>query len=377
MYELGQPLQPELPITDFDAIEFYVGNAKQAAYYYRHALGFDVVGYRGPETGCREQASYYLRQGNVEFVLSAGLTQDSPIVQHVKRHGDGVREIRFKCTNVIEAFNTALERGATPVYAPKALEDKDGVVHKAAIQTYGDTIHVFVDRRDYQGVFEPGYEACQSSFGKTPPVGLNRVDHIVGNVYAGALDRWVDFYRNVFGFRVLCEFSEDDIKTDNTALASKVVANQSLSIRMPINVPAEGKGRSQIKEYLDYYHSEGAQHIAIACDDVVSSVRQMRENGLGFIYVPQTYFEASKARIGSPEELVAAQSWEDLAEQGILVDAEREGYLLQLFTQPQEDLPTFFFEFIQRVGGAVGFGHGNFQALFEAIEREQALRGNL
>lgn len=377
MYELAQALVPELAVLDFDAIEFYVGNAKQAAYYYRHAFGFDVVAFKGPETGCRNQASYYLKQGGVEVVLSAGLEMESPIVQHVKKHGDGVKEIRFRSDNVTQAYEQAIQRGAISVYEPIRLEDEHGYVEKSAIQTYGDTIHVFVDRSQYNGIFEPGYQACQSTFGHTGHVGLKRIDHIVGNVYEDDLDRWVDFYRSVFGFKVLCEFTEDEICTENTALASKVVANESLSIRMPINVPAQNaqaKGRSQIKEYLDYYHSEGAQHIAISTDDVVSAVRQLRDNGLGFIYVPQTYFEDAEKRIGP---LPIEQTWADLAEQGILVDAERNGYLLQLFTQPQEDLPTFFFEIIQRVGGAVGFGHGNFKALFEAIERDQALRGNL
>lgn len=362
----------ELPITGFDAIELFVGNARQANVFFQMLFGFQCVGYRGAETGAPGGCSYYLKQGNMELILSSSLDPHSEISQHVAKHGDGIKDVAFTCTDVELAFNTAVQRGAKPVKAPYKLEDEHGFIELAMIATYGETTHTFVDRSHYKGLFSPYYKKPVFDALDQTECGLTHIDHIVGNVPKGEMNQWVEFYEEVFGFHVIKYFSKDDIHTEQSSLASKVVANRNYSIRMPINEPEEGKGKSQIEEYIDYYQSAGVQHVAIATQDIVKTIAQLKQNGVPFIYVPQGYYDDIKPHVGQVKE-----DWSDLARLGILVDRESKGYLLQLFTQPLQDRPTLFFEIIQRQEGASGFGHGNFQALFEAIEREQQLRGNL
>ncbi len=358
----------ELPVLDFDRMEFYVGNARQAAYFYNKCFGFDIVAYRGPETGSPDVSSYVLKQNDITFVLSAALTPDHPIADHVRRHGDGIKDIGFRASNVEAALQQAEQRGAKVVHAKASLEDDFGRVEKATIATYGDTTHTFINREGYQGIFEPGFQAFHLP---AATAGLKRVDHIVGNVPKGKMTNWVQYYESVFGFYVLRHFDEKDISTQYSALVSKVMANRSGTVKLPINEPAEGLRKSQIQEYLDFYTSAGVQHMAIATDDILTTVRQLRENGVGLMTVPDSYYEEARVRVGQIDEPI-----EELAKLGILVDRDESGYLLQIFTQPLQDRPTFFFEIIQR-HGAEGFGKGNFKALFEAIERDQALRGNL
>ncbi len=358
----------EIPVSDFAAIEYYVGNAKQAAYFYNKLFGFDIVAYRGPETGYRETASYLLRQNNIQFVVTSALLPDHPASLHVQRHGDGVKDIGMKVSDVEAAYRLAVDRGATSVQAPITLEDEFGVVTKATLATYGDTTHTLVSKEGYQGVYEPGFKPLHVPGRST---GLKRVDHIVGNVETGFMDHWVRYYESVFGFYVLRHFDEKDISTQYSALVSKVMANRSGSVKMPINEPAAGLRKSQIQEYLDYYGSAGAQHIAIATDDIIETVSALRQNGVDLMTVPQAYYDDIAQRVGDIAEPLA-----ELAKLGILIDRDEEGYLLQIFTQPIQDRPTFFFEIIQRQGSE-GFGKGNFKALFEAIERDQERRGNL
>ncbi len=358
------------PIKGYDAIEFWVGNAKQAAHYYRTAFGFQLVGYAGPETGVRDRASYVLQQRAVRFVLSTGLTEDHEITQHAARHGDGVHDVAFTVPDAEEAFRIAIEKGATAHQEPTVFEDEHGKVTIAAIKAYGETIHSLVQRTDYSGVYLPGYVATPKDTLKDP-VGLSGVDHVVCNVGWGEMDTWAKFYADILGFSQLRHFNDEDISTDYTALMSKVVWDGVGRIKLPINEPAEGKKKSQIEEYLDSYGCPGVQHMAISTGDIVGTVQQLRANGVTFLTVPPEYYVDAKARVGGIDE-----SWDDLAALGILVDRDEEGYLLQIFTEPVEDRPTVFFEIIQR-HGATGFGVGNFKALFEAIERAQDLRGNL
>lgn len=360
-----------LPINGTDYVEFYVGNAKQAAHYYATAFGFEIVGYRGPETGYRQASSYLLRQGKIRFVLTTALTPDSFVAEHVQRHGDGVRDIALWVDDARYSFEETVRRGARPVHAPEVLEDEDGRIVRAAIATYGDTIHSFVERRDYEGLFMPGFKAWGNPYWKPEPVGLKYVDHCVGNVALGDMDRYVDFYADVMGFKNLISFDDKDISTEYSALMSKVMSSGNERIKFPINEPAEGKKKSQIDEYLEFYRGPGVQHIAMATDDILHTVSAMRSRGVQFLSVPTTYYDVLQERVGRIDEPL-----DELAELGILVDRDPDGYLLQIFTKPVQDRPTVFYEIIQRKG-ARSFGKGNFKALFEAIEREQALRGNL
>ncbi len=359
------------PINGTDYVEFWVGNAKQAACFYKSAFGFQIKGYRGPETGCRDAASYLLQQNKVRFVLTTALSPASPIAEHVNLHGDGVRDIALWVDDATYSFHETVRRGATPVRNPEVLEDEHGRVVLSAIATYGDTIHSFVERRDYDGLFLPGYEPWNNPDWPHEPVGLKYVDHVVGNVNLGEMNRFVSFYADVLGFKQLVSFDDKDISTEYSALMSKVMSNGNERIKFPINEPAQGKKKSQIDEYLEFYRGAGVQHIALATDDIVQTVSAMRSRGVQFLTVPAAYYDDLRSRVGRIDENLDA-----LKQLGVLVDRDDEGYLLQIFTKPVQDRPTIFYEIIQRKG-ARSFGKGNFRALFEAIEREQALRGNL
>jgi 4-hydroxyphenylpyruvate dioxygenase len=360
-----------LPLNGTDYIEFYVGNARQSAHYYRSAFGFRRAAYRGPETGVRDQASYVLVQNKIRLVLTTPLRPDHPISDHIRTHGDGVRDIALWVDDAEAAWRETTRRGARSVEEPKVLSDQHGKVRLASIAAYGDTIHTFVERKDYSGPFLPGFRAVEEGDPVARPAGLKYVDHIVGNVGWGQMNRWVDFYRDVMGFRLFRHFDDKDISTEYSALMSKVMANGNDRVKFPINEPAEGKRKSQIEEYLEFYRGPGVQHIALSTDDIVGTVSKLRGQGVEFLRVPSTYYDGLLARIGPIDEAVPR-----LQELGILVDRDDEGYMLQIFTRPVEDRPTLFFEVIQRKGSR-SFGKGNFKALFEAIEREQALRGNL
>ena len=366
----AKPVEDTFPINGTDYIEFYVGNAKQASHFYHGAFGFDVIGYRGPETGVRDRASYLLQQDKVRLILTTAIKSRGSVADHVYRHGDGVKDIALWVEDARMAFHLAVERGALPVREPEVMRDDDGEIVVAAIRTYGETIHSLVERRDYRGVFMPGFVPVT-----LPPqraaVGLKYVDHCVGNVELGAMNRWVKYYADVLGFTQLISFDDKAISTEYSALMSKVVANGNGRIKFPLNEPAEGKKKSQIDEYLEFYDGPGVQHIAIATDDIISTVTELRSRGVEFLRVPSTYYDSVLDRVGHIDEDIAP-----LRELGVLVDRDDEGYLLQIFTKPVEDRPTVFYEIIQRKG-AKSFGAGNFKALFEAIEREQALRGNL
>ncbi|MFQ5448067.1 MAG: 4-hydroxyphenylpyruvate dioxygenase, partial [Saprospiraceae bacterium] len=358
--------QDTFPIKGTDHIEFYVGNAKQSALYYQAAFGYSLIAYRGPETGCRDKVSYVLRQGKITLVLTAALSPDDPIAKHVHLHGDGVKVLALWVDDAEKSYHTALERGAEAAMEPTILEDEDGIVKMAAIKTYGDTWHTFVERSAYNGPFMPGFAARQSVY-PVKSVGLKYVDHCVGNVDLGQMNKWVNFYEEVMGFKLLITFDDKDISTEYTALMSKVVASGNGYIKFPINEPAKGKKKSQIEEYLDFYRSAGVQHIAVATNNILETVGQLRANGVDFLYVPDNYYEDVLDRVGHIDEDI-----EDLKDLNILVDRDEDGYLLQIFTKPVEDRPTVFYEIIQRKG-ARSFGKGNFKALFEAIEREQEL----
>jgi 4-hydroxyphenylpyruvate dioxygenase len=360
-----------LPLNGTDHIEFYVGNARQAAHYYRTAFGFQFAAYRGPETGVRDRASYVLVQNKIRLVLTTPLQPDHPIAEHVKLHGDGVRDIALWVQDAESAWRESTRRGARSVRQPETLRDANGEVRLASIAIYGDTIHTFVERENYRGVFLPGYEAVPGPDAQARPVGLKYVDHMVGNVGWGQMNHWVDFYRDVMGFRMFKHFDDNDISTEYSALMSKVMSNGNDRVKFPINEPAEGKRKSQIEEYLDFYHGPGVQHIALATDDIIDTVGRMRAQGVDFLRVPSTYYDELESRVGKIDEPV-----EELNRLGVLVDRDDEGYMLQIFTRPVEDRPTLFYEVIQRKGSR-SFGKGNFKALFEAIEREQARRGNL
>ena len=358
------------PINGTDYIEFWVGNAKQASLYYRAAWGFRLVGYRGPETGVRDRTSYLLEQDKLRFVLTSPLGPDGPIADHVRFHGDGVRDIAFWVDDARDAHAKALARGAASAQAPTVLKDERGEIVQAGIKIYGDTIHSIVERKNYKGLFFPGFVPVESPYA-SESTGLKYVDHCVGNVELGKMNAWVKFYEDVLGFYNLLSFDDKTISTEYSALMSKVMSNGNGRIKFPINEPAAGKKKSQIDEYLEFYRGPGVQHIAIATDDIVKTVRTLKARGVEFLTVPQSYYESVPARVGKIDEDLAP-----LRELGILVDRDDEGYLLQIFTKPVQDRPTLFYEIIQRKG-AKSFGAGNFKALFEAIEREQAARGNL
>ncbi len=363
-----------MPLRRIDHVRFFVGNARQSAYFYRNAFGFDVIAYAGLETRLRHEAGYVLRQGTITFVLASPLGPEHPESQRLTMHGDGVQDIALEVDDVARAYETATSRGAVGVKPPTLLEDEHGVYEFATIRAYGDTTHSFVNRDRYRGVFAPGYEPLDperyspETYHQT---GLVAIDHIVGNVEEGKMDEWVRFYENVLGFQQLISFDDKDISTEYSALMSKVVQNGNGRIKFPINEPARGKRRSQIEEYLQFYHGPGVQHIALMTKDVVKSVRALRANDVSFLRVPAAYYEALPDRVGRIDEDVR-----ELAELGILVDRDDEGYMLQIFTKPVADRPTLFFEIIERHGSR-SFGKGNFKALFEAIEREQARRGTL
>ncbi|MEA2126779.1 MAG: 4-hydroxyphenylpyruvate dioxygenase [Solirubrobacteraceae bacterium] len=357
-----------MPLNGIDHLELFVGNAQQAAFYYCQAFGFREIAYAGLETGVRDRVSHVLRQGRITLVLTGTLSSDTEIAAHHHRHGDGVKVIALSVPDVDYAYRTALERGATGVTEPHERSDDHGSVKLAAIKTYGETLHTFVERGDYTGPFLPGYAARE---GTTPDAGLLTIDHVVGNVELGHMDEWVSFYEDVFGMTEMIHFTDGDISTEYSALMSKVVADGKGRVKFPINEPAEGKRKSQIDEYLEFYEGPGAQHIAVATRDIVKTVERLAERGVEFLRTPESYYDDVPARIGEIAEDIA-----DLQRLGILVDRDDEGYLLQIFTKPIGDRPTVFLEVIER-HGARGFGDGNFKALFEAIEREQALRGNL
>jgi 4-hydroxyphenylpyruvate dioxygenase len=358
------------PINGTDFIEFYVGNAKQAAQFYRQVFGYKIVAYRGPETGTRDRASYVIVQDKVRIILTTALRPDSEIAAHVHKHGDGVKDIALWVDDARTSFKLAVERGAQPAYEPKALTDENGEVVIAGIKTYGETIHSLVERKNYRGVFMPGFVPFAGR-GESDGVGLKYVDHCVGNVELGAMNKWVKYYADILGFKQLISFDDKTISTEYSALMSKVVANGNGRIKFPLNEPAKGKKKSQIDEYLEFYQGPGCQHIAIATDNIVDTVTKLRDNGVEFLRVPGTYYDTVGERVGQIDEDV-----KKLRELGILVDRDEEGYLLQIFSKPMEDRPTLFYEIIQRKG-AKSFGAGNFKALFEALEREQELRGNL
>jgi 4-hydroxyphenylpyruvate dioxygenase len=374
MQALGHPAPVEkdfLPLNGTDHVEFYVGNARQAAYYYRAAFGFRLAAYRGPETGTRECASYVLAQNKIRLVFTTPLAPDHPAAEHVRLHGDGVRDVALWVDDAESAWRETTRRGARSVRQPETLRDDHGEARVSAIATYGDTIHSFVERRNYHGAFLPGFRAVEAEDAVARPVGLLHIDHMVGNVGWGEMNRWVDFYRDAMGFRMFKHFDDKDISTEYSALMSKVMSNGNERVKFPINEPAAGKRKSQIEEYLEFYRGPGVQHIAMATGGIVATVSALRRQGVEFLRVPNTYYQDLLARIGPIDEPV-----DELRELGILVDRDDEGYMLQIFTRPVEDRPTLFYEVIQRKGSR-SFGKGNFKALFEAIEREQGLRGNL
>ncbi|MGG4456183.1 4-hydroxyphenylpyruvate dioxygenase [Brevibacillus porteri] len=356
------------PIQDWDYLEFYTGNAKQAMHYFTNAFGFEAVAYAGLETGSREKVSYVLKQKHMTFVISGALTPDSPIAEFVKKHGDGVKDVALRVEDCEQAYREAVSRGAIPIMEPTEYTDEFGTVKKAIIGTYGENIHSFIERKNYNGPFFPGFKAYQSQV-KVESTGIIGIDHIVGNVEV--MDEWVEYYQKVMGFTAVQNFSEDDISTEYSALMSKVMQSGTGRIKFPINEPAEGRRKSQIQEFLEFYKGPGVQHIAILTNDIIDTVSKLRDNGVDFLMVPDTYYEDLKERVGEIDEDIEA-----LRKLGVLVDRDDEGYLLQLFSKPIVDRPTLFIEIIQRKG-ARGFGNGNFKALFEALEREQDRRGNL
>lgn len=362
--------QDFLPINGTDYVELYVGNAKQAAHFYKTAFGFQELAYAGLETGVRDRVSYVLVQDKIRLVLTTPFDPNSEISDHIRRHGDGVKVIALWVDDASKAYDETIKRGAKSYMEPHVSMDAYGEVVKSGIHTYGETVHVFVERKNYQGVFMPGFEPWETEYRPTP-TGLKYIDHMVGNVELGAMNRWSNFYADVMGFANLVTFDDKDISTEYTALMSKVMTNGNGRIKFPINEPAKGLKKSQVEEYLDFYHGPGCQHIAVATDDIVFTISEMRKRGVEFLYVPGSYYDTVKDRVGIIEE-----DMEELKRWGIMVDRDEEGYLLQIFTKPVEDRPTLFFEIIQRKG-AKSFGKGNFQALFESIEAEQARRGTL
>lgn len=360
-----------LPLQGTDYVEFYVGNAKQAAHYYMSAFGFQALAYAGPETGIRDRASYAVRQNKLTLVLTTPIRSDNEIADHIFKHGDGVKALALRVEDATSAWEETTKRGAKSYMLPNILKDDSGEVVMSGINTYGDTVHLFIERKNYNGVFMPGYREWENPYYKPTDTGLLYVDHCVGNVGWNQMNPWVKFYEDVMGFRNILSFDDNDISTEYSALMSKVMSNGNGFVKFPINEPAEGKKKSQVEEYLEFYGGEGVQHVAMATNDIVHTVTELRNRGVEFLRVPTTYYDDLLERVGKIDE-----DLEPLKELGILVDRDDEGYLLQLFTKPVEDRPTLFFEIIQRKG-AKSFGKGNFKALFEAIEREQGERGNL
>jgi 4-hydroxyphenylpyruvate dioxygenase len=365
----AETAQDFLPLLGTDYVEFYVGNARQSAQYYRSQFGFRIAAYRGPETGVRDRASYLLVQNKIRFVLTTALSPEHAIARHVHLHGDGVHDIALSVDDAASAWRETTKRGARSVQEPEIRRDADGEVCTSAISIYGETIHTFVERRNYRGIFLPGFEPASSD--EAAGAGLLYVDHMVGNVPLGEMQKWVDFYHDVMGFRQFQSFDDKDVSTEYSALMSKVMANGNDRIKFPLNEPVSGKRKSQIEEYLEFYRGPGVQHIAMETHDIIATVSQLRANGVEFLTVPSTYYEQLLSRVGRIDEPL-----DRLRELGILVDRDDEGYMLQIFSRPVEDRPTLFYEIIQRKGSR-SFGKGNFKALFEAIEREQARRGNL
>ena len=359
-----------LPLQGTDYVEFYVGNAKQAAHFYKTAFGFQSLAYAGPETGVKEKVSYVIRQNKLTFVLTTPLKSNNSIADHIYKHGDGVKVLALKVDNATNAWQETTARGGKSYLEPTQLNDDNGEVVLSGIHTYGDTVHLFVERNNYSGVFMPGFVSWNSNYNPSE-TGLLYVDHCVGNVGWNQMNTWVKFYEDVMGFRNILSFDDNDISTEYSALMSKVMSNGNGFVKFPINEPAEGKKKSQIEEYLDFYDGEGVQHVAIATNNIIETVTELQKRGVEFLKVPASYYETILDRVGTIDE-----DLKPLSELGILIDRDDEGYLLQIFTKPLEDRPTVFFEIIQRKG-AKSFGKGNFKALFEAIEREQAMRGNL
>jgi len=359
-----------LPLNGTDHVEFYVGNAKQAAHYYKTAFGFQNLAYSGPETGVRDRASYVLQQGKIRIVLTTPLHSDHPIAEHIKKHGDGVKVLALWVDDAYDAFEQTVKRGAVPYQQPQTLTDEHGEVRTSGIKLYGETVHMFIERKNYNGLFLPGYQKHENNY-NPPTAGLLYIDHCVGNVGWHKMDEWVNFYEDIMGFKNILTFDDKMISTEYSALMSKVMSNGNGYVKFPINEPAEGKKKSQIEEYLEFYEDEGVQHLALATDNIVATVTDLQSRGVEFLTVPTTYYDELTDRVGHIDE-----DLEPLKKLGILVDRDDEGYLLQIFTKPIEDRPTLFFEIIQRKG-AKSFGAGNFKALFEAIEREQEIRGNL
>jgi 4-hydroxyphenylpyruvate dioxygenase len=376
METITSTVVPSNPITDFlplqgtDYVEFYVGNAKQAAHFYKTAFGFQSLAYAGPETGVKDRASYAVRQNKLTFVFTTALRTDNPIADHVYKHGDGVKVLALRVEDATDAWKQTTARGGKSYLEPQQFSDENGVVIMSGIHTYGDTVHLFIERKNYTGAFLPGYRKWDSHYNPSE-TGLLYVDHCVGNVGWNQMNPWVKFYEEVMGFKNILSFDDNDISTEYSALMSKVMSNGNGFVKFPINEPAEGKKKSQVEEYLDFYNGEGCQHVALATNDIVKTVTDLQNRGVEFLKVPTTYYDDLLDRVGHIDE-----DLNPLRELGILVDRDDEGYLLQIFTKPVEDRPTLFFEIIQRKG-AKSFGKGNFKALFEAIEREQESRGNL
>ncbi len=359
-----------LPLLGTDYVELYVGNAKQSAHYYKTAFGFQSLAYAGPETGVRDRVSYVLMQDKIRLILTSPLNSDHPIAEHHKKHGDGVKVLALWVDDAYDAYVQTIQRGGKSYMEPQTLTDDHGEIRMSGIHTYGEVVHIFVERKNYRGVFMPGFVPWKSDYNPAP-VGLKYVDHCVGNVGWNQMNPWVKFYEDVMGFRNILSFDDKDISTEYSALMSKVMSNGNGYVKFPINEPAEGKKRSQVEEYLDFYEGEGVQHIAVATSNIIETVRDLQSRGVDFLRVPQNYYDHILDRVGHIDE-----DLKPLSELGILIDRDDEGYLLQIFTKPVQDRPTMFFEIIQRKG-AKSFGKGNFKALFEALEQEQALRGNL
>jgi 4-hydroxyphenylpyruvate dioxygenase len=359
-----------LPLLGTDYVEFYVGNAKQAAHYYKTAFGFQSVAYAGPETGIKDRASYVVRQNKLTFVLTTPIRSNNPIADHIAKHGDGVKALALKVNDATSAWKETTKRDGKSFMEPTVLKDDDGEVVMSGIHTYGDTVHLFIERKNYSGPFMPGYRKWESAY-NPPETGLLYVDHCVGNVGWNQMNKWVKFYEDVMGFRNILSFDDKDISTEYSALMSKVMSNGNGYVKFPINEPAEGKKKSQVEEYLEFYDGEGCQHVALATNNIIETVTALKNRGVEFVKIPASYYETVLDRVGHIDE-----DLKPLKELGILIDKDDEGYLLQIFSKPVEDRPTLFFEIIQRKG-ARSFGKGNFKALFEAIEREQAERGNL
>lgn len=359
-----------LPLQGTDYVEFYVGNAKQAAHYYKTAFGFQSLAYAGPETGIKDKVSYVVRQNKLTFVFTTPLRAGNAIADHIYKHGDGVKHLALMVEDAADAWFQTTSRGAVSDMEPVKFSDENGEAVISGIKTYGDTVHLFIERKNYQGVFLPGFRKWESTYNPTS-TGLLYVDHCVGNVGWNQMNKWVSFYENVLGFKNILSFDDNDISTEYSALMSKVMSNGNGFVKFPINEPAEGKKKSQVEEYLDFYDGEGCQHVALATNNIVATITELQNRGIDFLKVPNSYYDDLISRVGEIEE-----DLEPLKHLGILVDRDDEGYLLQIFSKPVEDRPTLFFEIIQRKG-AKSFGKGNFKALFEALEREQDLRGNL